>query len=78
MVEIVDFLNNVSTKNYVDAEKQFNELLNDKLTSRLSDEKVRVADKIFNGAVEDKVSDDETEEVELSSEEETEVEDENI
>jgi hypothetical protein len=78
MVEIVDFLNNVSTKNYVDAEKQFNELLNDKLTSRLSDEKVRVADKIFNGAVEDKESDDETEEVEVSSEEETEVEDENI
>ena len=48
MTEIVDFLNNVTTKNFVEAEKQFAELVNDRLTSRLDDEKVRVANYVFN------------------------------
>ena len=34
MVEIADFLNNVTTKNYSEAEKQFSALLNDRLTDR--------------------------------------------
>ncbi len=50
MTEIVDFLNNVTTKNFVEAEKQFSELLNDKLTTRLNDQKIEVASKVFNNA----------------------------
>jgi|TARA_Y100000389_G_scaffold174151_1_gene183875 hypothetical protein len=53
MTEIVDFLNNVTTKNFVEAEKQFSELLNDKLTTRLNDQKIEVASKVFNNAPDD-------------------------
>lgn len=82
MTEIVDFLNNVTTKNFVEAEKQFSELLNDRLSTRLESEKVNVAAKIFNGTNDD--SEDEPQgEVDLSSDEEqteteTEVEDEDV
>ena len=67
MTEIVDFLNNVTTKNFVEAEKQFSELLNDKLSSRLDDEKIRVANQVFNNVTTDDDLVDE-DEVELSSE----------
>ena len=78
MTEIVDFLNNVTTKNFVEAEKQFSELLNDKLSSRLDDEKIRVANQVFNNVTTDDDLVDE-DEVELSSEtEELEAEDEDI
>jgi len=63
MTEIVDFLNNVTTKNFVEAEKQFSELLNDKLTTRLNDQKIEVASKVFNNA-----PDDVTTEVEVADE----------
>jgi hypothetical protein len=66
MTEIVDFLNNVTTKNFVEAEKQFAELVNDRLTSRLDDEKVRVANYVFNNVTDAELED----EVELSSEQE--------
>jgi len=78
MTEIVDFLNNVTTKNFVEAEKQFSELLNDKLSSRLDDEKIRVANQVFNNVTTDDDLVDE-DEVELSSEtEELEAEDEDV
>jgi hypothetical protein len=82
MTEIVDFLNNVTTKNFVEAEKQFSELLNDKLSSRLDDEKIRVANQVFNNVTTDDDLVDE-DEVELSSEteeleSEAEAEDEDI
>ena len=79
MVEIVDFLNNVNTKNFVEAEKQFSELLNDRLTTRLETEKVDIAARVFNGVVEAEDDVEETEvetEVELSSEDQTSTEDE--
>ena len=66
MTEIVDFLINVTTKNFVEAEKQFAELVNDRLTSRLDDEKVRVANYVFNNVTDAELED----EVELSSEQE--------
>jgi hypothetical protein len=66
MTEIVDFLNNVTTKNFVEAEKQFAELVNDRLTSRLDDEKVRVANYVFNNVTDDELED----EANLSSEQE--------
>lgn len=81
MTEIVDFLNNVTTKNFVEAEKQFSELLNDKLSSRLDDEKIRVANQVFNNVTDDELADED--EIELSSEteeleSEAEAEDEDI
>lgn len=81
MTEIVDFLNNVTTKNFVEAEKQFSELLNDRLSSRLDDEKIRVANQVFNNVTDDELAAED--EVELSSEteeleSEAEAEDENI
>jgi hypothetical protein len=81
MTEIVDFLNNVTTKNFVEAEKQFSELLNDKLSSRLDDEKIRVANQVFNNVTDDELEMED--EVELSSEteeleSEAEAEDEDI
>tara|TARA_E500000318_G_scaffold67008_1_gene61817 strand:+ start:5814 stop:6026 length:213 start_codon:yes stop_codon:yes gene_type:complete len=68
MTEIVDFLNNVTTKNFVEAEKQFNELLNDKLSSRLGDEKARVANQVFNNATDDDTEEEEQVEVETEDE----------
>ena len=58
MTEIVDFLNNVTTKNFVEAEKQFAELVNDRLTSRLDDEKVRVANYVFNNVTDAELEDE--------------------
>ena len=83
MTEIVDFLNNVTTKNFVEAEKQFSEILNDRLSTRLESEKVNVAAKIFNGTNDDDSEDEPQGEVDLSSDEEqmeteTEVEDEDV
>jgi len=63
MTEIVDFLNNVNTKNFVEAEKQFSELLNDKLATRLDDEKIKVASKVFNNVSDDVEPETESEEV---------------
>jgi hypothetical protein len=63
MTEIVDFLNNVTTKNFVEAEKQFSELLNDKLATRLDDEKIKVASKVFNNVSDDVEPETESEEV---------------
>lgn len=63
MTEIVDFLNNVTTKNFVEAEKQFSELLNDKLATRLDDEKIKVASKVFNNVSDDAEPETESEEV---------------
>ena len=71
MTEIVDFLNNVTTKNFVEAEKQFSELLNNKLSSRLDDEKIRVANQVFNNVTDDEVDlHSETEEPEVEVEDE--------
>ena len=71
MTEIVDFLNNVTSKNFVEAEKQFSELLNNKLSSRLDDEKIRVANQVFNNVTDDEVDlHSETEELEAEAEDE--------
>ena len=72
MVEIVDFLNNVNTKNFVEAEKQFSELLNDRLADKLQGEKEAVAARIFNGVEVEDIEPSELEaEVEPQTEEET-------
>mgnify|MGYP003133743255 CR=1 FL=1 len=72
MTEIVDFLNNVTTKNFVDAEKQFSDLLNARLTTRLDDEKIKVANQVFNNVTDDADPEEVEDEVELSTETEVE------
>jgi len=78
MTEIVDFLNNVTTKNFVDAEKQFSDLLNARLTTRLDDEKIKVANQVFNNVTDDADPEEVEDEVEPSTEEEAELEDEDV
>jgi hypothetical protein len=74
MVEIVDFLNNVTTKNYVEAEKQFNDMVHGKLTTRIETEKQEVANAVFNNLASEEQSSDEApeeiENVDLADEEE--------
>lgn len=72
MTEIVDFLNNVTTKNFVDAEKQFSDLLNARLTTRLDDEKIKVANQVFNNVTDDADPEEVEDEVKLSAETEVE------
>jgi len=61
MTEIADFLNNVTTKNFVEAEKQFSDLINARLSDRIEGEKASVAAQIFNNTVEEPTIETETE-----------------
>lgn len=75
MVEnIGDFLDNVANKNFVEAEKQFSDMINTRLADRLESHKAMIANQVYNGV------DPEEEDVELEDEvvepEEEEVEEE--
>jgi len=60
MVEnIGDFLNNVANKNFVEAEKQFSDMINTRLADRLESHKAMIANQVYNGV------DPEEEDVEL-------------
>ena len=61
MTEIADFLNNVTTKNFVEAEKQFSNLISARLSDRIEGEKASVAAQIFNNTVEEPTIETETE-----------------
>lgn len=49
--DIIDFVNNVTNKDYTKAETQFSNLINSKLADRLRDEKVKVVDMVFNNGI---------------------------
>ena len=60
MVEnIGDFLDNVANKNFVEAEKQFSDMINTRLADRLESHKAMIANQVYNGV------DPEEEDVEL-------------
>ena len=60
MVEnIGDFLNNVANKNFVEAEKQFSDMINTRLADRLESHKAMIANQVYNDV------DPEEEDVEL-------------
>lgn len=64
MTEINDFLDAVMDQDFSKAGPMFNELLGAKVNDALEQEKIAVADKIFNGAedtddIEDDISDEE-------------------
>ena len=63
MVEnIGDFLDNVANKNFVEAEKQFSDMINTRLADRLESHKAMIANQVYNGV------DPEEEDVELEDE----------
>lgn len=50
MVEnIGDFLDNVADKNFVEAEKQFSDMINTRLADRLESHKAMIANQVYNG-----------------------------
>lgn len=53
MTDIIDFLNNVTNKDYAKAETQFADLINGRLNDRLQNEKVKVAGMVFNNVIEE-------------------------
>jgi len=60
MVEnIGDFLDNVANKNFVEAEKQFSDMINTRLADRLESHKAMIANQVYNDV------DPEEEDVEL-------------
>lgn len=68
MVEnIGDFLDNVANKNFVEAEKQFSDMINTRLADRLESHKAMIANQVYNGV-------DPEEDVELEDEDEDEIE----
>jgi len=61
MVEnIGDFLDNVANKNFVEAEKQFSDMINTRLADRLESHKAMIANQVYND-----VDPEEEEDVEL-------------
>ena len=78
MVEnIGDFLDNVANKNFVEAEKQFSDMINTRLADRLESHKAMIANQVYNGVdpeedVDLELDDEVTDETEEQPEEETE------
>ena len=54
---IADFLDSVETKDFVSAEKEFNDLINDRLYDTLDQAKIKIAQSLYN------VSDEDMEEI---------------
>ena len=76
MVEnIGDFLDNVANKNFVEAEKQFSDMINTRLADRLESHKAMIANQVYNG-VDPEEEDVELEDDVVEPEEEEEVEEE--
>ena len=59
MAEINDLINLAGQKDYAKADTVFNELMSDRLNTALDQEKIKLADQIYNGAEE--IEDDEVE-----------------
>jgi hypothetical protein len=75
MVEnIGDFLDNVANKNFVEAEKQFSDMINTRLADRLESHKAMIANQVYNG-VDPEEEDVELEDDVVEPEEEVEEED---
>lgn len=77
--DIGNFFNNVTGKNFSEAEKQFSDIINARLADRLESQKAMIANQVFNNVTTDDEIETEDEFVtDLSSETEVEVEDEDV
>jgi hypothetical protein len=72
MVENIDnFLDNVANKNFVEAEKQFSDMINTRLADRLESHKAMIANQVYNGVdPEEDIDIDDEDEIEVETEEE--------
>ena len=61
---IADFLNSVEGQDFVNAERQFGDMINDRLQNAMDQAKIKIASSLYNDEL-----DDEEEEVELDVEE---------
>jgi len=76
MSSIEDLINTVMDQDFANAGPTFNEIMQQKLTDALDQEKIRVADQVFNDDEDDleDISDEEIEEIVDDEEEEDEEE----
>lgn len=74
MAEIENFIDAVLDQDFSKAGPMFSDLLGSKISDALDQEKISVADQIFNGASEDEDEDEEAEEMEFE-EDDTELDD---
>lgn len=73
--DIGNFLDNVASKNFANAEKEFSDMINARLADRLESHKAVIANSVYNGVdpeeVEDDIEDD-TDDVEIEDQPEQE------
>lgn len=58
MTDIANFLNNVASKDFAKAEKQFADMMNTKIHDRLQDVKTSIAQQVFNSTEEQDLADE--------------------
>jgi hypothetical protein len=56
--EIADFIDQIQAQNFNQAKEHFDSLLNNKMSDAAEAEKINVADTIFNGAEDESIDDD--------------------
>ena len=81
--DIGNFFNNVTDKNFSEAEKQFSDIINARLADRLESQKAMIANQVYNGLTDDEIETEDEFDTDLSSEteeleSEAEAEDEDI
>lgn len=70
MAEIDDLLDYAHQKNYAQADRVFNDLISNKMTAALDQEKIKIAGKVYNGMEEEDFEIDDEEQLTLASDEE--------
>ena len=70
MAEIDDFLTYAHQKNYAQADKVFKDLISDKMTNALDQEKIKIAGKIYNDMEDKDFEIDDEEQLTVASDEE--------
>ncbi len=56
--DIGNFLDNVASKNFANAEKEFSDMINARLADRLESHKAVIANSVYNGVDPEEVEDD--------------------
>ena len=69
--DIGNFLDNVASKNFANAEKEFSDMINARLADRLESHKAVIANSVYNGVDPEEVEDD-TDDVEIEDQPEQE------
>jgi|14BtaG_2_1085337.scaffolds.fasta_scaffold00775_2 hypothetical protein len=70
--DIGNFLDNVASKNFANAEKEFSDMINARLADRLESHKAVIANSVYNGVDPEEVEDDIEDDVEVEDQPEQE------